>query len=57
MEKPITSNSGGTPWVGTSLNDTRKQRDLNKKRTNNAKKAINVNNFSGGLITTLIQEI
>ena len=49
MEKPITSNSIGTPWVGTSLNDTRKQRDLNKKRTNNAKKAINVNNFSGGL--------
>ena len=38
MEKPITSNSIGAPWVGTSLNDTRKQRDLNKKRTNNAKK-------------------
>ena len=39
MEKPITSNSIGTPWVGTFLNDTRKQRDLNKKRTKNAKKS------------------
>jgi len=38
MEKPITSNSIGKPWAGTSLDDTRKQRDLNKKRTNNAKK-------------------
>ena len=41
MEKPITSNSIGKPWAGTSLNDTRKQRDLNKKRTNNKQKRTN----------------
>tara|TARA_B100000963_G_scaffold361180_1_gene395313 strand:+ start:3618 stop:3749 length:132 start_codon:yes stop_codon:yes gene_type:complete len=39
MEKPITSNSIGGPPPGVTLNDTRKQRNINTKRKTNAKKS------------------